>query len=39
MTCIRRKVTRALIRLAMKTCIMGFTHDYLEAALRSEQEF
>ncbi len=33
---IRKKITRALIRIAMKTCVMGFTEDYLKQAYESE---
>ena len=33
---IRTYVTRFLIRLAMKTCVWGFTYDYLEQALKAE---
>ena len=36
---IRIKITQLLIRLAMKTCVMGFTYDYLIQALDCEQEW
>lgn len=32
----RMAATRALIRLAMRTCIMGYCHDYLVMAIKSE---
>lgn len=39
METIRMALTRLLIRLAMKSCVMGFTHDHLEMALQNEREF
>ena len=39
MTTIRMAITRMLIRLAMKTCEMGFTHDHLVEALKNEREW
>jgi len=37
MISLRIAFTRFLIRLAMKTCVMGFCYDYLSMALRSEE--
>lgn len=34
---VRSALTRLLIRMAMKTCVWGFTHDHLVEALRCEQ--
>ncbi len=39
MITIRMAVTRTLIRLAMRTCTMGFTHDYLAVALKTERDW
>jgi hypothetical protein len=34
----RMRLTRLLIRAAMKTCVMGFCHDHLTEALRYEAD-
>ena len=37
MKTIKAHITCWLIRLAMRTCVYGFTHDYLTSALRQEK--
>jgi hypothetical protein len=32
----RMAITRTLIRVAMRTCVMGFCYDHLQAALKHE---
>lgn len=39
MIAVRMAFTRLLIRLAMWTCVMGFTHDHLEMALKNERDW
>lgn len=39
MTTLRMMFTRALIRVAMKTCVMGFCLDHLEQALKHERDW
>lgn len=34
---LRMAFTRLLIRLAMKSCVMGFCFDHLQEALKHEQ--
>ena len=36
MEIIKIKITRMLIKLAIKTSVYGFTHEHLEKALESE---
>lgn len=35
---LRMRLTRLLLRVAIKTCVMGFCQDHLEEALRFEQD-
>ena len=38
MTTIRIAITRMLIRIAMKTCVMGFCYDHLVEAIKWERD-
>lgn len=39
MSDIRMWLMRCLIRIAMRTCVMGFCHDHLQEALKHERRW